>query len=593
MNQIREIAHALYAGLDTPVSLKCSLLLKYGETRQLLECTCDPSDYNNPETYFLDAQACAFLKKAPAFSDDCPSEDRLHEEAAARLVSVELHNKRTSDRLSRFLPENLLIEDAQEDAIFTFIGEWRKDIAAILRGLPDAIIPSFSGGSTLSDSGEKTTIPDKLSSSVTYYPSSSDLLKFIYETHWGSTMDGLPSVVRGNRFFTVPKSALKRRSCCVEASANISLQLAVGRCIEDRLSRALGWSIRSAEGPIRPNSFKRGYMDPCVSAAFPQARLAKELHMATACASSSEVDINREISTIDLSSASDTVTRTLCKLVLPGSWFQLLDSLRAPLRNHGCGKEGVRGWHHNQLMSSMGNGYTFPLETLLFWTLCRTVVRLQTDDDLELYDISVFGDDMLVPARYSRDIVAALEYFGFVVNSEKSFLFGQFKESCGGDYFDGTAVRPYYLENSLDEPQDWIALANGLRRVANGNRASGSRWPHFRDAWRLALAHLPSNIRRCEGPESLGDIVIHTDRWKRSVRFRPVALDSSAVEEAAYETVKAYTPVTQRLPLEVFWWPDAQIASLLLGVPSTGVSPRDTVDGYKFRHVVVPYRDLV
>ena len=100
MNQIREIAHALYAGLDTPVSLKCSLLLKYGETRQLLECTCDPSDYNNPETYFLDAQACAFLKKAPAFSEDCPSEDRLHEEAAARLVSVELHNKRTSDRLS-------------------------------------------------------------------------------------------------------------------------------------------------------------------------------------------------------------------------------------------------------------------------------------------------------------------------------------------------------------------------------------------------------------------------------------------------------------------------------------------------------------
>lgn len=140
--------------------------------------------------------------------------------------------------------------------------------------------------------------------------------------------------------------------------------------------------------------------------------------------------------TLDLSRASDSISYALVMELLPKDWFELLDSLRTPV---------VR--YKNTLIelekfSSMGNGYTFELESLLFYVLADAVaVHLDLPRD-----ISVYGDDIIVPPNLGRALLDWLPVFGFTPNAEKSFLEGPFRESCGFDSFLGIDVRPYYLK---------------------------------------------------------------------------------------------------------------------------------------------------
>jgi hypothetical protein len=239
--------------------------------------------------------------------------------------------------------------------------------------------------------------------------------------------------------------------------------------------------------------------------------------------------------TIDLSSASDTVADNLVKLLLPPAWYDLLDSLRSPYTS-------VDGkWVKLEKFSSMGNGFTFELETLLFWAISS-----ECQAPYDEHQVRVYGDDIIVPTESAKDVVGALSYFGFSCNKEKTFVEGAFRESCGSDYFQGVAVRPYYLEGFPNEPSEWIALANGIRRLANQDRRFPRRWDDLRRSWFRTLDNLPTRVRSIRGPETLGDVVIHDDerhwrtRWRSNcIRYlqvyRPKALSRVRWEGFAYE----------------------------------------------------------
>jgi hypothetical protein len=81
--------------------------------------------------------------------------------------------------------------------------------------------------------------------------------------------------------------------------------------------------------------------------------------------------------------------------------------------------------------SSMGNGYTFELESTIFAGCVFACVPPSRWDDC-----SVYGDDLIVPQKYADRLVDCLETFGFKVNHKKSCLAGRFFESCGTDWFD-------------------------------------------------------------------------------------------------------------------------------------------------------------
>lgn len=295
----------------------------------------------------------------------------------------------------------------------------------------------------------------------------------------------------------------------------------------------------------------------------------QNVHRLVACAASKSGDF----ATIDLSSASDCVSTNLVKLVTPSRWYTDLSALRSPMTK-------VKGkWYHLEKFSSMGNGYTFELETTIFTAIAMSISK----DLIPGKNLFVYGDDIIVPSQFSADVIAALRFCGFTTNSRKTFVQGPFRESCGGDFFDGKAVRPYQLKEDPDEPQKLIAFANGIRRLASQAGFSPVRSSSLRRAWFRCLDLLPAPIRRCRGPEALGDVVIHDAEERWQVRWR-----------GSIRYVRVYRPATYR---KVRWsgFPyGVQFAAALYGVSLTDKSrgpippeskryiiPRDSVIGYK------------
>jgi hypothetical protein len=148
---------------------------------------------------------------------------------------------------------------------------------------------------------------------------------------------------------------------------------------------------------------------------------------------------------------------------------------------------------------SMGNGFTFALESALFLAVCRTVVGVD-----QRHHLAVYGDDMIVPQGSVAEVVERLEYLGFKVNTRKSCLAGRFFESCGSDWFDSQPVRPFFLRWDNESPVPYaLQIANALRLWCF--RVYGCCPSEFRSLWRWLKGQVPKAF--CNPvPISLGDV---------------------------------------------------------------------------------------
>jgi hypothetical protein len=97
--------------------------------------------------------------------------------------------------------------------------------------------------------------------------------------------------------------------------------------------------------------------------------------------------------------------------------------------------------------ASMGSALCFPMEAMVFLAVVFVGIEKALDRPVTMKDVKslhgsvrVYGDDIIVPTDYARDVVAALEAFGFKVNTNKSFWTGLFRESCGAEYYQGVDV---------------------------------------------------------------------------------------------------------------------------------------------------------
>lgn len=157
--------------------------------------------------------------------------------------------------------------------------------------------------------------------------------------------------------------------------------------------------------------------------------------------------------TIDLSSASDSISRELCRNLLPPDWFAFLDQIRS----HNFLLNGVVKPYEKFV--TMGNGFCFPLETLIFASLCH-VAYVESNS---LADFSVYGDDIIVRSRVADRVLQLLEVCGFKANTDKTFLSGPFRESCGADWFEGVDVRPINLDYAFDSVENIFKFCNIVR----------------------------------------------------------------------------------------------------------------------------------
>lgn len=511
--------------LNTPISLSLAIRLRENDLEGILSYKIDPRHYLTPESYFRDAQAVALFSKRRDIQ--LRSIDR-RASALSKWWSGEFECYKSNERLSPFVHSSF---EECDRAIDDFISSVRKKIQSWIGPKPptlDTIRGRFGPGATYSDRGRLTTVPDKMSSTPTLTgPAFWYILPYL-ETKWGRVNQekgrGI-SQVRGNSFQVVPKNAKIDRCIAIEPAINIFFQLGLGNAIRSRLKRNTGWDLDHASDIHRDKVLK--------------------------------ASIDGYFCTIDLSNASDTVCHELVRLVMPPGWYDELNALRSPFTL-------VDGhWVKLEKFSSMGNGFTFELETLIFAAILSTLLEKEGASGLLGHDLFVFGDDIILPTSHSKSAIAALRFFGFSTNVEKTYLDDTlFRESCGADFFKGVNVRPVYLKDAIYEPMELIPWINSNRLLYKvlegfGQTSRYSGWHHLIDC-------LPANVKACRGPSDLGDVVIHDDakrwrfKWKHGIRY--------------FRAVKA---VPKRISWG-HWTSEVVLASALYGAGDgrLGITPR-------------------
>jgi hypothetical protein len=222
------------------------------------------------------------------------------------------------------------------------------------------------------------------------------------------------------RVTTVPKDAKTDRTIAIEPTGNLFLQKGIGGYFRDCLKRV---GVDLNDQGVNQNL----------------ARIAQAFGLAT----------------LDLSAASDSVSIELVYELLPIGWASLLDDLRSPKALLPNGDITVL-----EKFSSMGNGFTFELESLIFWALGQSAAETNWPWGV----LSVYGDDIICDQTLVPTISRLLSFCGFDLNKEKSFAEGLFFESCGKHFFNHRDVTPVYQKEILDNDREIIRFHNRLVR---------------------------------------------------------------------------------------------------------------------------------
>jgi hypothetical protein len=154
------------------------------------------------------------------------------------------------------------------------------------------------------------------------------------------------------------------------------------------------------------------------------------------------------LATLDMKDASDRVSVKLVETMLR-SVPDFRDAVLA-CRSTTADVPG-KGVIPLSKFASMGSALCFPIESMVFYTIC--LMAIIQDLGLPLTpkslrrvvgSVHVYGDDIIVPVTHVQSVMRELEAFGLLVNRRKSFWTGKFRESCGVDAYDGVPVTPVY-----------------------------------------------------------------------------------------------------------------------------------------------------
>lgn len=274
-----------------------------------------------------------------------------------------------------------------------------------------------------------------------------------------------PQAVAGSNVTNVPKDARSDRTIAIEPQLNMFYQKGIGGLMRSRLRR-VGCDLNDQTK---------------------NQTLARD------------GSIDGTWATIDLASASDTVSRCLVEFLLPDDWLDALKLVRSPYATLPGGKVIFL-----QKFSSMGNGYTFELESLIFLALSRAVLRSMGGTGR---GVSVYGDDIVIHTEAAAELISLLSIVGFKTNEEKSFVQGPFRESCGKHYFRGHDVTPLYLKQKVSEDREAIFwLMNSLRRLAYRFIGMGYGCDQrFQPVWSFLFNRLSLSDQQLSVPDGYGD----------------------------------------------------------------------------------------
>lgn len=224
------------------------------------------------------------------------------------------------------------------------------------------------------------------------------------------------------------------------------------------------------------------------------------------------------VDTIDLSSASDSVSWELVKRVFPSKVLKHLMATRTYRVELPDGS--VQKVHK---FAPMGSAVCFPVQTILYSIVSQTIGICQacgldwrqpgcfdgmsdeyieklyrwtfrqhlTDEATGAYQpFLAYGDDIVLDRRMTSSVVECLSMLGFKVNIDKSFRADQaFRESCGEYHFDGHAVTPMFFKiKKLDHKVSVESMA-GI--IEHANRAFEFGYKHLRSVLVRFALYMP------------------------------------------------------------------------------------------------------
>lgn len=178
-------------------------------------------------------------------------------------------------------------------------------------------------------------------------------------------------------------------------------------------------------------------------------------------------------STVDWSNASDSILCWLLEQLMMKNQkiFRILDTLRSkfvlidtPFINEHDRSDHYKMYHIPHKFSSMGNGFTFEVLTLVNLAIVRVMDQQAT----------VYGDDVILRSVYAEQFINHMQKVGFVPNLKKSFINLPFRESCGGFYEDRIGyIRSYDFKWNYNIA-DCIVTFNKIGRILR----SHITWEH-------------------------------------------------------------------------------------------------------------------
>lgn len=420
---------ALCKNVNTPYALACYIAWTNRCFTQLSAPR--PELYDSKTVFERDYLVYAWASKAQYNLEKLD----LSEIALVGFISDEHFNMGTDIRIRRWLAGESLPRLVEES-----LPVIQRKIAAVLGPCKWARVLSgcrFGNGASVSLSRAQARFDKKMTTlPLTVSPDACEIALTCIESDpvWASALLGQEvdgpfciskpgdfiQLTDYNLFDTVPKSLKTDRTIAKEPVLNGFLQQGVHTYMRRRL--------HAAGVNLSDQGINQGF-----------ASLAQKLDLAT----------------LDAKSASNSVTTALVELLLPHDWFVFLDILRSRRTLLPNGE-----LHDNVMFSSMGNAFTFELESLIFWAILSAVCPPKSV-------VSVYGDDMICPQRCAEDVISVLEELGFRINKEKSFTSGRFFESCGKHYYDSKEVTPVYQKKApRSSDPERVRAANRLVRWA-------------------------------------------------------------------------------------------------------------------------------
>lgn len=349
-----------------------------------------------------------------------PGQDALLHSAA--ISSFEERNRNLTNKFS--VPDDrLALFSLWRDALYEcfFTGEFQSNVLTL-----DSCLANAKAGPGASRGTKHTNFLDKMFNSKLTYTKECLYLHYQHglserwqaaESLRNATFSS--SIVSGSSLQTVPKDVGKRRCICTEPILNMFYQLGAKHVINTQLRKIYRLDI-STQSHVNKKLARLG-------------------------------SLNGSNSTLDLKDASDMIHNDLVKQLLHPLVYSTLDLIRS--ENYTVdGRDEVFN-----MVSSMGNGFTFSLMTLLLTSLLDVFLRTKRTRYVSGRD-GVFGDDIILPSKYATEFCNVLSDFGFVVNLDKSFITGPFRESCGGDFYEGHNVRSIYIKEINNETSIYSAF---------------------------------------------------------------------------------------------------------------------------------------